>query len=178
MKPRHLQIILLLSVLAINPTSAGEPAMELFKDFADRLEAAVGTKDVSAVIALYQTNGVPAVGLAGEVAKWQRILAGDARGKMFWYGKELATLPSEQARRFWSEYVQRLTEREVTHVVAIRFGGGAQFLLPLVSAQGKLWIVPSEKNSGSIEIGSPGGLSLPAPTPPDMRVRVRRFQSD
>jgi hypothetical protein len=27
-------------------------------------------------------------------------------------------------------------------------------------------------------IGSPGGLSLPAPTPPDMRVRIRRFRSD
>ena len=29
--------------------------------------------------------------------------------------------------------------------------------------------------TGRNAIGSPGGLPLPAPTPPDMRVRVRRF---
>ena len=135
--------------------------MDLFKDFAGRLEAAVGTRDVRAVIALYQTNGVPAAELAGEVANWQRTLADDAQGKLLWYGKELATLPSEQAQRFWSEYVQRLTKRQVTHIVTVRFGGGVQFVLPLVSAEGKLWIVPSERNSPRIEPGGGANRSHP-----------------
>jgi hypothetical protein len=135
--------------------------MDLFKDFADRLEAVVETRDVSAVIALYQTNGVPAAELAGEVARWQRILADYAQGKLLWYGKELATLPSEQAQRFWSEYVRGLTKRQVTHTVTVRFGGGVQFVLPLVSAKGKLWIVSSEKNSPRIEPDGAANRSQP-----------------
>jgi hypothetical protein len=49
--------------------------MAPLQDFASRLEAAINAKDLSAVMALYRTNGVPAADLAVETARWQRLLA-------------------------------------------------------------------------------------------------------
>jgi hypothetical protein len=158
MKPHLLRVVLLLSLFASLSASAGEPATNLFGDFAVRLEAAVGTRDVSAVMGLYRTNDVPAAELAGEVAKWQHRLTDDAhaQGKMLWFGKELGTLPSEEVRRWWGEYVQHLTKHHVTHVIQVWLGGSSRLTLPLVSVDGKLCIVPSENESPG---GKPGGAA-------------------
>jgi hypothetical protein len=131
------------------------------QDFANRLEAAIKTKDLSAIMALYRTNGVLAAELAAENSRWQQIILEDADGKVSVYGKELGTLPSEQARKCYSELAQQLTKRPVTHIVMASFGHGIQLVLPLVSLEGRLWIVPSEKKQPRIELGGPANGSHP-----------------
>ena len=93
-------------------------------------------------MALYQTNGVAAAELARENTRLQHVLGENVDGEISVYGKDLATLPSEQARRHWSEYAQRLAKRPVAHIVMVSLGQSVQLVLPLVSVDGTLCIVP------------------------------------
>ena len=158
----------MLSICASGATWGGEAAPDLLRDFADRLEAAVKTGTLKAVMALYQTNGVPALELQGEFGRWQSTLADDARGKLGFYGKEIATVPSAQGRLAWSQYVQGLTKRRVTHIGVFRFGRGVELTLPLVSTGGHLWIVPREQGSPRIDPshGANQGQSVLSPATP------------
>lgn len=118
------------------------PEANALRTFWSRLEAAILRRDLPAVWALYQTDGVAAQERERELAKWQRMFNGEVKGGATIFAKELARLPP-QARRFWGDMARRLSERDVTHLVHVRFVGGQGLMLPLVTVGDALLMVPS-----------------------------------
>jgi hypothetical protein len=122
------------------------PHSDLYSDFTGRLEAAIENRNLVAIQALYQTNGVGAGEFKIELARWQRVLDKSAKPGVSTYFKELGTLPP-QAHKIWEEQARRLTKHEVTHLVFVRSGTGVGLVLPLVVVGDELLIVPSEKRN-------------------------------
>jgi len=60
----------------------GLPRVSLYADLSDRLKAAVLTSDLSAIQALYQTNGVSPEQLNEELRRWRPLLEGDAQHRV------------------------------------------------------------------------------------------------
>jgi hypothetical protein len=120
-----------------------EPRQRLMVDFKTRLEAAIESRDLAVIQALYQTNGIAAEDLKVEMARWPSLLRGEAKGEVGLFFKELSTLPSP-ARAIHTERARRLTKHEVTHLVLVRLPAGYQLTLPLVVIEGRLLIVPSD----------------------------------
>jgi hypothetical protein len=121
-----------------------EPFLHRMIDFQKRLEAAIETRDLVVIQALYQTNGIAAEDLKLEMARWPTLLSGEAKGGVALFFKELSTLPP-QARVAHTEQAQRLTKYEVTHLVLVRLPAGYTLTFPLVLLGDRLLIVPSEK---------------------------------
>ena len=120
-----------------------EPGQRLMVDFQKRLEAAIESRDLVVIRALYQTNGIAAEDLKVEMARWPSLLRGEAKvGIALWF-KELSTLPP-QARVIHTQRARSLTKYEVTHLVFVRLPAGYQLTLPLVLVEGRLLIVPSD----------------------------------
>ena len=114
-----------------------------FRDFRLKIDAAIASRDINSIMALYQTNGVAAEALRVEVARWRQTLPQNAGQHFVVFGKELRTLPSAEAREFWSEHAHRLTHRPVTHLAMVH-GTGVQLIVPLVLSGERLLIVPSD----------------------------------
>ena len=174
MKYGTLQVFSLLLALTSVPSWAGTQSLlpDPYGEFSSRLEAAVEHRDLAAIQALYQTNGVAAQELKLEMARWPELLAGDAKASVWLYFKELSTLPP-QAREVHTERARRLTKHEVTHLALVRLPAGYQLTLPLVLVGDKLLVVPSEKRNtaSNIESNGPANGSQPIrsetnPTPP------------
>jgi hypothetical protein len=132
---------------------SGFLAMKALSDFGDRLEAALKTRKLSEIMALYRTNAGPDADLTAEQVQWRPLLLQNPDGNIAMFGKELATLPSKEARSYWSNYAQRLTKRPVTHILMVGFEGGRRVVLPLVLHKDRLWIVPFDESHRRIEPG-------------------------
>jgi hypothetical protein len=173
MKNVALQVFPLLLVVAGAPSWAGElqflpdfleggsvaakketavplpPHSNLFSDFISRLEAAIESRDVVSIQALYETRGVAPEKMKIELSRWRKLLHEEARTRVSLYGKELSTLPPK-AREVWGERAHHLTKHEVTHMALVKFGTGVGLMLPLVVVDDRLLIVPSD----NVEVGS------------------------
>jgi hypothetical protein len=164
------------------PSSAGEPPLDSVRPkdasletegksdprlwvFWGRLEAAVESRQLDAIAALYQTNDVTAVELKSELARWRQIVAEGVKPKGPFF-KVLSHLPPE-SHAYWTTNAHRLTRHEVTcFVIAAYMVGGQnkweQMTLPLVLVGDSLLIVPSEKvSTKGIEQGGPATGSQP-----------------
>jgi hypothetical protein len=119
------------------------PRQRLMVDFQKRLEAAIESRDLVVIQALYQTNGIAAEDLKVDMARWPSLLRGEAKAGVALFFKDLSTLPP-QAREIHTERARRLTKHEVTHLVFVRLPAGCQLTLPLVLVEGRLLIVPSD----------------------------------
>jgi|ERR1035437_2028148 hypothetical protein len=179
MKNVALQVFVLLLALAAADSRAGEPQIlpDYLKsgnsattreatpeprqrpmvDFQKRLEAAIESRDLVVIQALYQTNGIAAEDLKVEMARWPALLRGEAKGGVALWFKELSTLPP-QAREIHTERARRLTKYEVTHLVLVRLPAGYQLTLPLVLVEGRLLIVPSDERKAGVGI-EPNGAT-------------------
>lgn len=136
-----------------------EPAPSQFSDFKTRLQAAIESREVANIKPLYETNDVKGGELNSELLRWQSMVAQDG-GTLSLYFKDLSKLPPE-SHKFWSAEAHRLTERLVTHFAFVRCGT-VQLIVPLVLADNKLLIVPSEKVARKgIEQGGPASRSQP-----------------
>ena len=120
------------------------PKSDPFADFFRSLNAAIESRDLGAIMALYETNGVTTEALKVELARWRDTLPGDIKQRLTLFGKDLKTLPSEGARNFWGERARSLTKREVTHLVFVQFGTEIRLTLPLILVNDRLLIVPSD----------------------------------
>jgi hypothetical protein len=169
MKNAALQAFLLLIALAAADSCAGEPQIlpDYLKsgssattreatpearqrpmiDFQKRLEAAIESRDLVVIQALYQTNGIAAEDLKVEMARWPSLLDGEAKAGVALFFKELSTLPP-RARVIHTERAHSLTKYEVTHLVFVRLPAGYTLTFPLVLVGDWLLIVPSEKRLG------------------------------
>jgi len=138
------------------------PHSDIYSDFTSRLEAAIESRDLVAIQALYQTNGVGAEEFKIELARWRRVFGEDANPGVSIYFKELSTLPP-QAHELWEEQARHLTKHEVTHLAFVRSGTKGGLMLPLVVVEDRLRIVPSEKRKteSGIELGGPANGSQP-----------------
>ena len=135
------------------------PLMAAYHDFGTRLETAVESRELASVAALYQTNGVAAVELKSELARWRQLVAEGAkpRGPFF---KSLSHLPPE-SHEYWEAQAHRLTRHPVTDFAIVQFQGGYQMTLPLFLVGNTLLIVPSEKINKGIEPGGAADGSQP-----------------
>ena len=120
-----------------------EKEMALYQDFRDRFEVAFASQELASVAALYQTNGVSALELKSELARWRQVVEEGAK-PMPPYLKIFSELPPE-ARKHWEAYAHHLTSHQVSAIAAVRFQGGFQMTLPLALVGDSLLIVPSEK---------------------------------
>ena len=164
MKYIRLCFLSLLLALASLPTWAVDQSTfpDHYRAFISHIEVAVGHRDLAAIQALYQTNGVAAQELKSEMARWPDLLAGDAKQPVAMYFKELGTLPP-QAREAHTGRARRLTTHQVTHLVSVRLPAGYQVTLPLVLVGDRLLIVPSDMRNApsSIEQSRPANGILP-----------------
>lgn len=120
------------------------PPSDLYSDFSSRLEAVIESRDLVAIQALYQTNGVGVEEFKIELGRWRQIFGEGAKPRVSMYFKELSTLPP-QAHELWEEQARRLTKHEVTHLAFVRSGTRVVLMFPLVVVKDRLLIVPSEK---------------------------------
>ncbi|HEV2437368.1 MAG TPA: hypothetical protein VG077_15360 [Verrucomicrobiae bacterium] len=123
------------------PPASGPNAMT---DFARRVKVAVERRDLTGIWDLYQTNAAATDDLKRELNRWQPVLALAAGSRISVYFKELGTLPPT-ARQVWGDYARRLTTHKVTHLAFLLNGAQAVLVLPLVEVDGRLLIVPSDK---------------------------------
>ena len=137
-----------------------EPRQRLMVDFQKRLEAAIGSRDLVVIQALYQTNGIAAEDLKVEMARWPSLLRGEAKAGVALWFKELSTLPP-QARVIHTGRARSLTKYEVTHLVIVRLPTGDQVTFPLVLVGDRLLIVPSDKAAVGIEPSGAAKRSQP-----------------
>lgn len=123
----------------------GVAVSNLLADFASRLDAAIKSRDLVAIQALYQTNGVSVEELKIEIDRWQQVFADNTGTRLKPFFKELNTLPP-QARVFWTTRAHHMTTREVSHLAGISAANQVRVLLelPLAVYDDKLWIVPSD----------------------------------
>jgi len=164
MKYRIRRVLSLLFALATAPSWACAQSLspDHYREFISRLEAAVEHRDLAAIQALYQTNGVAAQELKLEMARWPELLAGDGKADVSLYFKELNTLPP-QAREVHIERARRLTKHEVSHLAFVHLPAAHKLTLPLVLVGDKLFVVPSEKRNtaSSIKPNGPTNGSQP-----------------
>jgi hypothetical protein len=120
-----------------------DKVIALYEDFNKRLEEAFTSSGIDSVAVLYQTNGVSALVIKSEFARWRQVVEKGAK-PMPPFLKIFSEL-SPESRRYWEAYVHRLTQRQVSAIAAIRFQGGFQMTLPLVLVGDRLLVVPSEK---------------------------------
>ena len=146
-----LRVVSLLLASASSWVGAQSPTPDHYRAFFTHFEAAVASRDLGAIEALYQTNSVTAQELKLEMARWPDLLAGEAKERMAWFFKELSTLPP-QAREAHTGRAHRLTKHEVTHLASLQLPSGFRLTLPLVLADGRLLIVPSEKRNATPRI--------------------------
>jgi hypothetical protein len=137
-----------------------EPRQRPMVDFQKRLEAAIQSRDLVVIQALYQTNGIAAEDLKVEMARWPSLLRGEAKAGVALWFKELSTLPP-QARVIHTERARSLTKYEVTHLVFVGLPAGYQVTFPLVLVGDRLLIVPSDKAAVGIEPSGPAKRSQP-----------------
>jgi hypothetical protein len=130
-----------------------EPTLSQFTDFKSRLQAAIDTRELASIKALYQTNNVCDEELNSDLTRWQPMLGQDA-ATLLLYFKDLSTLPPESLE-FWSAKAHRLTQHQVTHFALVR-SGTAQLTVPLILADNKFLIVPSEKLTKNGSEPAPG----------------------
>jgi hypothetical protein len=182
MKNAALQIFPLLIAFATTDSCVGEPQIlpdylksastattreappeqfqRLLVDFQKRLEAAIESRDLVVIQALYQTNGIAAEDLKVEMARWPSLLRGEAKAGVALWFKELSTLPP-QARVIHTERARSLTKYEVTHLVFVGLPAGYQVTFPLVLVGDRLLIVPSDKAAVGIEPSGAAKRTLP-----------------
>ncbi len=127
----------------------------VYDDLKSRLEAAVSSRDVASVAALYQTNDVSPAEMKSELARWRPVLGKGAKPSPP-YLKVLSRLPPE-SHEFWQAQAHRLTRHQVTAFAIVRFQDGSQMELPLALVGEKFLIVPSEKIS--TKVPEPGGAA-------------------
>jgi hypothetical protein len=117
----------------------------LFREFRTRVEAAIQSRNLDNVVALYQTNGIAAQEIKLELVRWRPILAQQDDKVVAFFFKELSTLPPT-ARQVWGEQARRLTTHRVTHLVLLHYGDGVRLTLPLVSVNDRLLIVSADQD--------------------------------
>ncbi len=149
----------------LSPDSLGDGSgaigSNFFQDFRSRLQTAVERRDFLAIQRLYQTNGVAEETLKVELGRWKQLLDKYTNVISGMFFKELATLPSPEAYRHWTECAHSLTDREVSHLCGVTFSPGnvVQLVLPLVAADGRLLIVPSDKEDVAYRIEQGGAAN-------------------
>lgn len=128
----------------------GVAVSNLLADFASRLNAAIESRNLVAIQALYQTNGVSVEELTIERDRWHRLFAENTGARLNSYFKELDKLPP-QARVLWTTRAHQMTTRQVSHLAAIYAVNQVRVLLelPLAVCDDRLWIVPSDGRNGS-----------------------------
>ena len=117
---------------------------KLFKDFSNRIEAALESRDSTSIQRLYETTGISSEELNVELARWQEILNADSGGNAAYWVKDLGNLPPK-AQRAWNAKARRLTSHDVSHLVFLKYGDARMLCLPVVANDGRLLIVPSDK---------------------------------
>ena len=132
-----------------------EPRQRPMVYFQKRLEAAIESRDLVVIQALYQTNGIAAEDLKVEMARWPSLLRGEAKAGVALWFKDLSTLPP-QARVIHTERARGLTKHEVTHLAFVGLPAGYQVTFPLVLVGDRLLIVPSEKILNKVIGGTNG----------------------
>lgn len=115
----------------------------VYDDLKTRLEAAIASREVAAVAALYQTNEVSAVEWTSELARWRPVLEKGAKPSPPFL-KILSQLPPE-SKKHWEAEAHRRTRQQVTAFAMVGFQNASQMTMPLVLVGDKLLIVPSEK---------------------------------
>ena len=120
---------------------------DIFKDFNDRLKAAIGKRDLAAIRELYATNGLNAEHLNPELARWRPLLEEDADARVSIDSAQFIFRDLGRANKHWSEAVRNLTTNKATHLVqvwCVSQRGQTWLYLPLLAVEDKLFIVPSE----------------------------------
>jgi hypothetical protein len=121
------------------------PKENPFSDFRARLRAAVGTRDMAAIKALYQTNGVSAEQLNEELSRWRPMLEGDAASRVSIQNHGCIFRDFSKSSSIWKHLAERLTTHKATHLVQL-LTTKDYWMLPLVEVESRLLIVPSDKS--------------------------------
>jgi hypothetical protein len=121
------------------------PDVNPFRDFRDRLKAAIETRDLIALQALYQTNGVSTEQLNDELSRWEPMLQSDAMSRVSIQAEGCFFRDFSRSNKMWKKLAERLTTHEGTHLVQLPTTAGT-WILPLVEVEGRLLILPSDKS--------------------------------
>lgn len=121
------------------------PEANPFRDFLQRLKAALETRDMVAVQALYQTNGSSAQELKDELGRWQPMLEEDAGHRVSIQERGCVFRDFRKSSKVWKNFAERVTTHKATHLVRLNTTKGS-WLLPLVDLEGTLFIVPANKS--------------------------------
>lgn len=115
-----------------------------------RLDAAIESRNLGAIQALYQTNGVSVEELKIEGDRWHQLFSENTGARLKSFFKELDKLPP-QARMLWTTRAHQMTTRQVSHLAGIYAVNNVRVLmeLPLAVCDDRLWIVPSDGRNGS-----------------------------
>ncbi len=116
--------------------------MLVLNEFRDRFNAACKSGVAAGIISLYQPGILSSAERRTAENIWKQRLSNKPGGIVMMHAKELATLPSVEARQFWARYARNLTDHEVTHIVLARIDSMSPAVLPLSMVDGKLWILP------------------------------------
>jgi len=123
----------------------GLPRVSLYSDLSDRLKAAVLTSDLSAIQALYQTNGVSPEQLNEELRRWRPLLEGDAQHRVCILDHGCVFRDFSHSNKMWKKLANRLTSQKATHLVQLPTTAG-YWNLPLVDVQDRFLILPSDQS--------------------------------
>jgi hypothetical protein len=116
-----------------------------YKDFVDRLEAAFETRDTNALQNLYQTNGVSSEELNEELNRWEPMLRSNAASGVTIRFRGCIFRDFNRSNKMWKKLAERLTTHPATHLVEVPTSAGL-WMLPLVQAEGRFLMVPSDKS--------------------------------
>jgi hypothetical protein len=114
----------------------------MLNEFRDRFNAAYKSGVAAEIISLYQPGILSSAERKTAENIWKQRLSNKPGVIVMMHAKELATLPSVEARQFWAKYARNFTDHQVTHIVLARIDSMPPAVLPLSMVDGKLWILP------------------------------------
>jgi hypothetical protein len=121
------------------------PEANSFRDFLRRLNAAVETRDMVALQALYQTNGSSAQQLNDELGRWRPMFEEDAKHRVSIQINRCIFRDFSRSNKLWKKLAERLTTHKATHLLELMASTGF-WMLPLVEVESRMLIVPSDKS--------------------------------
>jgi hypothetical protein len=126
----------------LNPLPDPNP----FREFRARLGSAVEARDMTALQALYQTNGVTPEQLDKELSRWRPMLEPDDKSRVSIQSHGTIFRDFKLSNPMWKRLAARLTSHTSTHLVELSTSKG-YWMLPLVEVEGRLFLVPSDKST-------------------------------
>jgi hypothetical protein len=115
------------------------------RDLMDRLKAAIDASDASALQALYQTNGASIELMSEELSRWRPMLEGEVKSRLTVETRGTIFRDFSLCNPMWKHVAERLSSHRSTHLVELMTSRG-YWMLPLVEAEGRLFLVPSDKS--------------------------------